>query len=252
MRKIAVLNQKGGVGKTTIAANLSHALAMAGQKIIAVDLDPQGHLSASLGIFKPPKHGIADVMQTERSLASVQIDTREGLHLVPAGLGLRDMEDSGEKIKDKMGLLKSALSQASESSDFVILDCPPSSGLIAANAIMAVDEILIPVSGDYLSLNGLAHLLITLKRFDPIRSKPLKKKIVLSRFVARRRLSQEVLEKLQEHFPGMILQTPVREASILAECPGVGRTVFEYRENSGSAEDFKMLAHDIMHGNTMS
>ena len=78
------------------------------------------------------------------------------------------------------------------------------------------------------------------------------KKIVLSRFVARRRLSQEVLEKLLEHFPGMILQTPVREASILAECPGVGRTVFEYRENSGSAEDFKMLAYDVMQGNTMS
>ncbi len=252
MKKIAVLNQKGGVGKTTVTANLCHALALAGQKVIAVDLDPQGHLSASLGIFKPPKHGIADVMQTERSLASVQIDTREGLHLVPAGLGLRDMEESGGNVKEKMELLNKALLQVPETTDYVILDCPPSSGLIAANAILAVDEILIPVSGDYLSLNGLAHLLITLKRFDPIRSKPMKKKIVLSRFVARRRLSQEVLEKLLEHFPGMILQTPVREASILAECPGVGRTVFEYRENSGSAEDFKMLAYDVMQGNTMS
>ena len=252
MKKIAVLNQKGGVGKTTITANLCHALAMAGQKVLAVDLDPQGHLSASLGIFKPPKHGIADVMQTERSLASVQIDTRESLHLIPAGLGLRDLEESSEHMKDKMDLLKNALAQVPENTDYVILDCPPSSGLIAANAILAVDEILIPVSGDYLSLNGLAHLLITLKRFDPIRTKPMKKKIVLSRFVARRRLSQEVLEKLQEHFPNMILQTPVREASILAECPGVGRTVFEYRENSGSAEDFKMLAYDVMQGNTMS
>ena len=252
MKKIAVLNQKGGVGKTTITANLSHALAMAGQKVLAVDLDPQGHLSASLGIFKPPKHGIADVMQTERSLASVQIDTRESLHLIPAGLGLRDLEESSEHMKDKMDLLKTALAQVPENTDYVILDCPPSSGLIAANAILAIDEILIPVSGDYLSLNGLAHLLITLKRFDPIRTKPMKKKIILSRFVARRRLSQEVLEKLQEHFPNMILQTPVREASILAECPGVGRTVFEYRENSGSAEDFKMLAYDVMQGNTMS
>ena len=252
MNVVAVLNQKGGVGKTTISANLSHALAMAGKRVTAIDLDPQGHLTASLGIFKPPQHGICDVLSGERPLQSVRIDTRESLHLVPAGTRLRDIEESSGNVKEKMHLLQHAIREMPDDQDFVVLDCPPSSGLLAANAILAVDEILVPVSGDYLSLNGLAHLMITLKRFDALRDRPIRKRIVLSRFVARRRLSREVLDKLKQHFPDMILQTPIREAAVLAECPGAGRTVFEYRRSSSSAADFKSLANDVINGNTLS
>ncbi len=252
MNVVAVLNQKGGVGKTTISANLSHALAMAGKQVTAIDLDPQGHLTASLGIFKPPKHGICDVLSGERSLDAVRIDTRESLHLIPAGTRLSEIEESGGNIKEKMRLLANAIDHMPDDQDFIIMDCPPSSGLLAANAILAVDEVMVPVSGDYLSLNGLAHLMITLKKFDAFRDKPIRKRIVLSRFVARRRLSREVLEKLRQHFPGMILQTAIREAAVLAECPGAGRTVFEYRGSSSSAEDFRSLAQDVITGNTLS
>lgn len=252
MKTVAVLNQKGGVGKTTISANLSHALALKGQRVTAIDLDPQGHLTASLGIFKPPKHGICDVLTGEKPLQAVKIDTREGLHLVPAGARLREIEESGGNMKEKMHLLQHAIEDIAGDQDFIVMDCPPASGLLAANAILAVDEVIIPVSGDYLSLNGLAHLMITLKRFDVIRDKPIGKRIVLSRFVARRRLSREVLDKLIQHFPGMILQTPIREAAVLAECPGAGRTIFEYRSSSASAEDFNSLANDVIQGNTLS
>ncbi len=251
MNIIAVLNQKGGVGKTTISTNLSHALAMAGKQVTAIDLDPQGHLTASLGIFKPPAHGICDVLSGDRKLDSVRIDTREGLHLIPAGTRLRELEEQGGDIKEKMHLLREAITGIPSDQDFVILDCPPASGLLAANAILAVDEVMVPVSGDYLSLNGLAHLMITLKRFDAIRDKPIRKRIVLSRFNERRRLSREVLEKLRQYFPGMILQTPVREAAVLAECPGAGRTIFEYRGGSASAQDFKKLAQDVIGENTL-
>lgn len=252
MNIVAVLNQKGGVGKTTISANLSHALAMAGKQVTAIDLDPQGHLTASLGIFKPPQHGICDVLSGERALQNVRIDTRESLHLIPAGTRLREIEESAGNVKERMHMLKNAIKDMPNDQDFILMDCPPSSGLLAANAILAVDEVLVPVSGDYLSLNGLAHLMITLKRFDALRDKPIRKRIVLSRFVARRRLSREVLEKLIQHFPGMILQTPIREAAVLAECPGAGRTIFEYRASSGSAEDFKSLGNDVIQGNTLS
>ena len=252
MNIIAVLNQKGGVGKTTISANLSHALSMAGKHVTAIDLDPQGHLTASLGIFKTPQHGISDVMSGQRNLESVQIDTRDSLHLIPAGAHLRELEETGGDIKEKMYLLKQALSGSLSDQDYVVIDCPPASGLLAANAILAVDEIIIPVSGDYLSLNGLAHLMITLKRFDVLRETPISKRIILSRFVARRRLSREVVDKLKQHFPGMILRTPIREAAVLAECPGAGRTVFEYRGASASADDFKKLAEDLIQGNTLS
>ena len=251
MKVVAVLNQKGGVGKTTLTANLGHALALTGKKVVVLDLDPQGHLSASLGIFKPPRHGLGDVLNGDASMQTVKIETRESMQLIPAGISLREIEEFGGNAKERMHLLQNALPQLAAETDYVLIDCPPSSGLLAANAILAVDEIMIPVSGDYLSLNGLAHLMITLKRFDGLRKKPLKKKIVLSRFVARRRLSQEVLEKLLEHFPGLIFQTAIREASALAECPGVGRTIFEYREFSSSAEDFRMLAQDFIEGNTL-
>ena len=252
MNVVAVLNQKGGVGKTTISANLSHALAMAGKRVTAIDLDPQGHLTASLGIFKPPRHGICDVLTGERPLDAVRIDTRESLHLIPAGTRLREIEESAGNIKEKMHLLAHAINGMADDQDYIIMDCPPSSGLLAANAILAVDEVMVPVSGDYLSLNGLAHLMITLKKFDAFRDKPIRKRIVLSRYVARRRLSREVLEKLRQHFPGMILQTPIREAAVLAECPGAGRTVFEYRGSSSSAQDFRSLAQDVIKGNTLS
>ena len=252
MRVIAVLNQKGGVGKTTITTNLSHALAMRGKKVTAIDLDPQGHLSASLGIFKPPVHGIYDVMRQQKSFESVKIESREGLQLVTAGQRLKDLEEMPGEFKQKMFLLKNAFKQLPQDQDFVLIDCPPSSGILVANAILAVDEIIIPVSGDYLSLNGLAHLMITLKRFDAARDKPIDKSIVLSRFVARRRLSREVLDKLQQYFPGMILKTPIREAAALAECPGAGRTIFEYRGASTSAEDFKHLARDVVKGKKLS
>jgi len=251
MKVVAVLNQKGGVGKTTLTANLGHALALTGKKVVAVDLDPQGHLSASLGIFKPPRHGIGDVLKGDSSMQAVKVETRESMQLIPAGMSLREIEEFGGNAKDRMHLLQNALSQLPAETDYVLIDCPPSSGLLAANAILAVDEVMIPVSGDYLSLNGLAHLMITLKRFDGLRNKPVKKKIVLSRFVARRRLSREVLEKLLEHFPGLIFQTAIREASALAECPGIGRTIFEYREFSSSAEDFRLLAQDFIEGNTL-
>ncbi len=251
MNIVAVLNQKGGVGKTTVSTNLSHALAMAGRKVTAIDLDPQGHLAASLGIFKPPVHGIHDVMLSQQTFDAVKMDTREGLQLVAAGSRLRELEEMPGEFKQKMFYLKNALKGLQPDADYVLIDCPPSSGILVANAILAVDEIIIPVSGDYLSLNGLAHLMITLKRFDAVREKPLKKSIVLSRFVARRRLSREVLDKLQQYFPGMILKTPIREAAALAECPGAGRTIFEYRGASASAEDFKNLARDVIEGNKL-
>jgi chromosome partitioning protein len=246
MRRIAVINQKGGVGKTTITANLGHALALAGHRVTVIDLDPQGHLSTCLGIFRPPQHGMDEVLLNEVDIASVTMVTRESLVLVPAGNRLADVEQMHDGGAARARLLIDGLKDQFEGQDFLLMDCPPSSGLLVTNAIFAADEVLIPTSGDYLSLTGLANLMVTLKKFEPYREKPLEHWIELSRFINRRRLANEVKEKLLKHFPNRVLATPISEAAVMAECPGVGRTIFEYRRTSRSAKEFSALAEDLI------
>ena len=246
MKKFAVLNQKGGVGKTTVTANLGHAMARLGNRVLVIDLDPQGHLATSLGIFKAPSHGIYEVMMKLMTAVDVTINTRENMSIIPAGKQLGELERMGATPSETAGLLKDALNGELGDFDYVFIDCPPSSGMLVVNAILAVDEILVPVPGDYLSLNGLAKLLMTLKKFAPHRDVPLKQWFFMSRFVSRRRLSKEVREKLLQYFPGQVLVTAIREAAVMAECPSVGRTIFEYRAKSAVAQDFMSLADDVL------
>lgn len=251
MRRVAIINQKGGVGKTSITANLGHALSLLGKHVMVVDLDPQGQLSTSLGIFRPPTHGIDEVLANKMPLEAVAIHTRENMVLIPAGEGLAEIERYDGDGLARSRLLHEALEREMPDKDYVLFDCPPASGLITANALMASDEVLIPVTGDYLGLNGLAHLMTTLKRFAAFRDGPLQQWIVVSRYHARRRLSREVLEKLLSHCVDEVLETPIREAAVMAECPAVGRTIFEYRRSSRSAQDFMNLAGDLIEGRTL-
>ncbi len=246
MRIIAVINQKGGVGKTTITANLGHALQMAGYRVMLIDMDPQAQLTTSLGIFRLPKKGVDAVLLEQSAFKTVEIHTRENIVLVPAGSQLTEVEHLNNGGINRATLLHSAILQQNLQQDFILIDCPPASGLLSANAIMASNEALIPVSGDYLSLNGVAHLLNTLKKFESLRSTALRQWVVMSRFHARRRLSKEVRSKLINHFPDSVLKTEIREAAALAECPAAGRTIFEFRRTSSSAQSFLQLAQDLV------
>jgi chromosome partitioning protein len=120
------------------------------------------------------------------------------------------------------------------------------------NAVLAVDQVIIPVAGDYLSLTGLANLMGTLRRIEGLRSRPLEKRIFMSRFVGRRRLSREVLGRIVQHFPHYLMPASIREAAVLAECAGAGRTIFEYRGKSKSAAEFRSLAGDFLQGRVMT
>jgi chromosome partitioning protein len=252
MRRIAVINQKGGVGKTTITTNLGHALALAGHRVGVIDLDPQGQLAASFGIFRAPAKGLDRVLLNGVDIEAVAIGARDLLLLVPSGSGLEEVENLREGGVARAGLMRSALEGAFKGTDFLLFDCPPSSGMLVANAIFAADEALIPVSGDYLSLNGLAKMMATLKKFEAFIEKPLQIWIELNRYFPRRRLAKEVHEKLLKHFPGQLLATPIKEAAVIAECPGVGRTIFEYRASSQSASEFTKLAEDLVRRRTQS
>ena len=249
-RIIGVINQKGGVGKTTVSTNLSHGIARKGYQVLAIDLDPQAQLTASLGMSQEDIVGLDKCLLEGCSLVNASHPVRKNLELIPAGENLVEVERLIDGGSRRGMLLKNALKNNTEKYDYVIIDCPPSSGLLVVNAIFAMDEVLIPMTGDYLALQGLSHLMATLKNFEQALGYGLKQWLVLSRFMARRRLSQEVREKLIKHFPGKVLETEISESVVLAESPSFGETIFEYKPGSKSSMEYESLVDDLIIGRT--
>ena len=250
-RVVAIINQKGGVGKTTTSTNLTHALARLGKQVTVIDLDPQGHLAISFGIVNSDRAGIDEVMLGETDIAHNMIPVRENLQLIVAGRRLLEIEQLSEGGAKRGDLLRKALHENLLDQDFVFIDCSPSSGVLAANALFAADEVLIPMTGDFLSLQGLSHMMGTIKRFEKVLNKKYRFSIVLSRYASTRRISKEVLNTILQHFPAQVLSTVIRETALLAECPGFGKSILEYRPGSRSARDFGSLAKDFLEGKVM-
>lgn len=247
MRTIAVINQKGGVGKTTTTANLAHAFAIKGHSVTGIDMDPQGHLAAHWGCFRRDSSGVGQVLLGEKIIPEVAVSARDKLHLVPAGEGLKNIErgECGELSPDS---LKDALSLVADTQDFTFIDCPPASGLLIDYALSAADEIIIPVAADYLALRGLSDIIETVRNFEQQFEKKFTFWVVVTRFHTRRKLSWEVRDKLLEYFPDNMLATSIREATVLAECPSFGKTAFEYKGANFGAYDYASLARDLMNG----
>jgi chromosome partitioning protein len=251
VRIVAIINQKGGVGKTTTTANLCHAIAESGSKVTVIDLDPQGHLAVSLGITARNIGGIDEAMLKEKKLQQQLISVRDNLQLVAAGPKLKDVEQLASNNSPRGVLLRDALHGNLNDQDFVFIDCPPSSGLLVANALIAADEILIPMTSDFLALQGLSHLMGTIKRFEKALQRKYKTLLVMSRYSPNRRISSQVLNVLLTYFPKQILATVIRETALLAECPSFGKTILEYSPKSRSARDFRSLAYDFLESKVM-
>lgn len=250
MNIIVVVNQKGGVGKTTTTANLAHAVAMMGRRVSAIDLDPQGHLTASLGFAGRNEHGVGDMILNGSDVSQYFLETRPGLRLLPSGRALKQLEASAPCLI-AANIFAGNLRALLNDQEYVFIDCPPASGIIMDYALSVADTVLVPVAADYLALRGLSDLIITLRNYTRTRPKAIPQAIVLTRFHGKRRLCHEVRTKLVEHFPGQILATPVRETAALAESPGFGKTVFEYRRQDNGAQDYLNLAEDFIHARYM-
>lgn len=250
-RVVAIINQKGGVGKTTTSTNLTHALAKSGHKVTVIDFDPQGHLAVSFGIVNPNLAGIDQVLLGEAGIKENTISVRENLQMIVAGPRLREIEQLSEGGVQRANLLRQALDENLVDQDFIFIDCPPSSGLLIANALFAADEVLIPMSSDFLALQGLSHMMATIKHFEQVLKKKYKLFLVMSRYVTTRKISQHVLGTMLQHFPDKVLNTVIRESALLAECPSFGKTILEYRPGSRSARDFRNLANDFLQGGVM-
>lgn len=246
---IAVMNQKGGVGKTTTTLNLAHALAMSGKRVVVIDMDPQAHLTASFGAEIKLQPGIDQVLMEDASIKEVSLPVRDNLELVPAGERLAEFEQHTEGGARRGIFLREALKKV-RNRDFVLFDCPPSAGLLTMNALLACKEMLIPVSGDYLALHGLSRLLEILKHVETRLKHKTRKWLVVTRFHGRRRLANEVREKLLAYFPGQVLATPIRESVALAESVSFGQTIFEYQNKGHGSDDYRALADDLLAGRT--
>lgn len=246
MRIIAITNQKGGVGKTTSAVNLGAALARLKQRVALVDLDPQAHLTLSLGIAPESIGGsVFEFLKGEADAKEVIIK-RDSLDVVPATLDLSGAEIEFSGTPGRELLLKEAIEQLA-GYDFVLLDCPPSLGLLTLNAFTSAGEVMIPLQTEFLALQGVSRLLQTVEVVKKRLNRRLEVTgIIATRYDGRKNLSKEVVTKIRDYFGDKLFETLIRENIALAEAPSFGQTIFEYAPVSHGAEDYSALANEIL------
>jgi len=242
MRTIAFLNQKGGVGKTTAAVNVAVGLAKLGRRVVAADLDPQGHMTRSFGV-EPEAATLYELMKGQRTLAETLLDV-EGVRLAPASMELSGVDTEFAAQPGKERLVANALAAVPDA-DACILDCPPNLGLLTVNALAAADSIVIPVQAEYLALAGLGALMDTVEAARSIKVGLTVLGIVLTRYNHRKRLCREVAGAIRSHFPELIFETRIRESVALAEAPGFGQSIFAYSPRSAGALDFMGLSREV-------
>ena len=248
---LTVINQKGGVGKTTTTLNLAHAVAQHGKRVLCIDLDPQAHLTAGFGLLNQSQQGIAGMLLDGIDFASVVLPARENLDLIPAGERLGELEHLNQGGAKRGWMLRDAINEHAQQYDYVFIDCPPSSGILGMNALLATKEVLIPVSGDFFALQGLSRLMGIFQHIEEVLKTQTEKWVVLTRYQDRRRLARDVRDKIMGYFPKHVYSTPIRETVALAESPGFGKTIFEYQRKSNGAIDYMGLANDVMQGKVM-
>ncbi len=247
MSVIAVINQKGGVGKTTSVLNLGAGLARLDKRVLVVDLDPQAHLTYSMGVQAHELDlTIYNVLKGEASLEDTFVE-RDGLLLVPSSLDLSGAEMEFAMEAGREFLLKESLSSFLKGFDFVLLDCPPSLGLLSLNALTSAHEVYIALQTEFLALQGLTSLLETVEKTRQRLNRRLKiTGIIATRYDSRKVLNQEVAEKIREHFGEKVFSTFIRDNISLAEAPSFGRNIFEYKPGSRGAEDYMSLCMEIL------
>ena len=246
MKLIALTNQKGGVGKTTSTINIGVGLANMGKRVLLIDLDPQANLTYSLGLQAHElDKTIYEVFKGEIRAKDALIKTH-GLSLLPSSINLSGAEIELSGVAGREFLLKEALSDVGEF-DYILLDCPPSLGLLTLNALTTAKEIYIPLQTEFLALQGMSKLLETIDIVKGRLNKGLDiTGIIGTLYDGRKKLNNEVVDKIKGHFEGKLFDTLIRDNVALAEAPSYGKDIYSYKANSSGAEDYQALCKEII------
>jgi chromosome partitioning protein len=244
MRKIALVNQKGGVGKTTTAVNLSAAIARLDRRVLLVDLDPQSNATVSLGV---PPHQQKNTSYALLNGAPLEpIPLSDNLHLVPSNIELAGAEMELTSVIGREIVLRDALSNVS-GYDFMILDCSPSLGLLSVNALTTANEVMVPLQCEFLALHGISLLIKTIelvkKRLNP---KLDITGVIPCMYDVRKGLARDVVVEIEKHFGSKVFKTKIRSNVRLAEAPSHGKSIFDYAPESYGAEDYLALAREVV------
>jgi chromosome partitioning protein len=251
MKIIAIANQKGGVGKTTTAVNLGHALAEKGQRILIVDLDPQGNATSALGMQELENESLYEALLGNESIVDKVMPTRiEKLFLIPANLDLAGAEVEIARMSDHLTRLTGTLSilRDDQTFDFILLDCPPSLGILMTNALAAADELLTPIQCEYFALEGLVKIV---RVVEQVRDSGANNNleiggIVMTMFDSRTNLSGQVVADVRKHFGAKVYKMVVPRTVRLSESPSFGKTILEYDSGGVGAYAYRALAREFI------